>query len=409
VADHAEIVVVGAGPAGIAAACAARECGRTVRVIEENPQAGGQIWRGALPEPWRARWEQAGAQLDAGTTVFGFASEHVVRVEREGRGGEIAFERLILATGARERLLPFPGWTLPGVTGAGGLQALMKAGLDVNGRRVVVAGSGPLLAEVGATLLKAGARVALVAEQARFGQMLPFFAHIATRRGKWAQAWRITSALRATRYRTASWPVAVERRGDSLAVTMQLGPRREVIECDYLACGFGLVGNTELAQLAGCEIVDGCVVADEHQRTSVQGIYCIGEPVGIAGVEAALTQGLIAGYHAAGREDLAAAHMAERDRGRRFQTLLAEAFALRAELKHLATPETIVCRCEDVRRGELDGFLTWREAKLHTRCGMGACQGRICGAALEFTAGLPAASVRPPIVPVPVGVLAEEE
>jgi len=99
----------------------------------------------------------------------------------------------------------------------------------------------------------------------------------------------------------------------------------------------------------------------------------------------------------------------ERERGRRFQRVLAEAFALRAELKELAMPDTIICRCEDVRLGELAGFLSWREAKLHTRCGMGACQGRVCGAALEFVAGMPAASVRPPLVPVSVAVLAGKE
>lgn len=408
-AEHAEIVLVGAGPAGIAAACAAHECGRSVRVVEENPHAGGQIWRGELPQPWRARWEQAAVPMLAGAAAFAFAGEQTLLVEHEGRALELAFERLILATGARERFLPFPGWTLPGVTGAGGLQALLKSGLDLTGRRVVVTGSGPLLAEVGAALLAAGARVAMVAEQASFGQMIPFFLHIAGRRDKWTQAWRIAGALRKTRYRAGAWPLSVEQRDGALAVTLRTGSRSEVIECDYLACGFGLLGNTELAQLAGCQVVDGCVTVDEHQRTSVQSIYCAGEPAGIAGVEAALAQGLIAGYHAAGREDLAAACAPERERGRRFQRVLAEAFALRTELKELATPETIVCRCEDVRLGELAGFLTWREAKLHTRCGMGACQGRVCGAALEFVAGMPAASVRPPLVPVSVAVLAGEE
>ncbi|MBN8729688.1 MAG: NAD(P)/FAD-dependent oxidoreductase [Acidobacteria bacterium] len=408
-AERAEIVVVGAGPAGIAAACAARECGRSVRVVDENPHAGGQIWRGELPQPWRTRWEQAAVPMQAGATAFGFAGEQTLLVECEGRAMEIAFERLIVATGARERLLPFPGWTLPGVTGAGGLQALMKSGLDLAGRRVVVAGSGPLLAEAGASLLAAGALVAIVAEQASFRQMIPFLGRIAARRGKWTQALRIASALRKTRYRAGAWPLSVERRDGALSVTLRLGPRREVIECDYLACGFGLLGNTELAQLAGCQVVNGCVVVDEHQRTSVLGIYCAGEPVGIAGVESALAQGLTAGYHAAGREDLATACTPGRDRGRRFQRVLAEAFALRPELKELATPDTIICRCEDVRLGELAGFLTWREAKLHTRCGMGACQGRVCGAALEFVAGMPAASVRPPLVPVSVGVLAGEQ
>jgi NADPH-dependent 2,4-dienoyl-CoA reductase/sulfur reductase-like enzyme len=145
---------------------------------------------------------------------------------------------------------------------------------------------------------------------------------------------------------------------------------------------------------------------DEYQRTTVDDIYCAGEATGIGGLELSLVEGEIAGFAAAGREDKARRRFMERAAHRRFAMTLGRTFALRAELRGLPHDETLVCRCEDVTWGRVRACKSWREAKLHTRCGMGACQGRVCGAATEFLLDWKTESVRPPVFPVRIGNLA---
>jgi NADPH-dependent 2,4-dienoyl-CoA reductase/sulfur reductase-like enzyme len=172
--------------------------------------------------------------------------------------------------------------------------------------------------------------------------------------------------------------------------------------CDYAAIGFGLVPNLELPLLLGCAIDEAFVVVDEWQQSSLADVYCAGEPTGIGGLDLALTGGEIAGYAATGQSDRARRLFAARDRAVRFRDRLAATFALRGELKAITTEETIVCRCEDVPLSRLRGHSSWRSAKLHTRCGMGPCQGRMCGPAVEFLCGWRADSMRPPLYPIPV-------
>ena len=405
-AEHAPILIVGAGPAGIAAACAARESGAAVTVIDDNLDAGGQIWRGGMPAEWQLRWAQANPRVVARARAIGFTAPDALLVELDGEAVEYLFERLIIATGARERLLPFPGWTLPGVMGVGGLQAMVKSGLPVAGRCVLVAGSGPLLAAAAATLVKAGAQVPMIAEQARGASLLTFAATAARSASKLKQAYEIGRTLARVSYRTSAWPVAVVREGEGLGVRLSVGGVTQTLVCDYLACAFGLVPNTELAQLAGCEMLGPFVETDGNQLTTVHSVYCAGEPTGIAGVDGSLAEGAIAGYHAAGQQEKAKSKYSARDRWRGFQRSMEAAFELREELRALPTPETIVCRCEDIAYGQVTGHISWREAKLQSRCGMGACQGRVCGPAMEFLAGLPMQSVQLPLYPVPVATLA---
>ena len=156
--------------------------------------------------------------------------------------------------------------------------------------------------------------------------------------------------------------------------------------------------NTELGRLLGCAVTSSAVVVDDAQATSVAGVYCAGEPTGIGGVELALAEGEIAGLHAAGHA-AAAPLRARRHRLSQHATRMAHAFALRDELRTLATPETIICRCEDVTYGRLKKYTSWRAAKLQTRCGMGPCQGRVCGPATEFFLNWKPDSVRPPVFP----------
>jgi NADPH-dependent 2,4-dienoyl-CoA reductase/sulfur reductase-like enzyme len=173
--------------------------------------------------------------------------------------------------------------------------------------------------------------------------------------------------------------------------------------CDLLACGFHLVPNTELASLLGCNLHNDFVAVDEQQRTSVANVYCAGEPTGIAGLDAALLQGEIAGLACAGRSTASA--RARNAAEKKFAARLETAFRLRPELRTLASPDTIVCRCEDVTHKNLVDRSGWTDAKLQTRCGMGPCQGRICGPATQTLFGWTPKSIRPPLSPVPVSAL----
>ena len=401
-----DVLIVGAGPAGMAAAYRAAQSGLRVAVVDDNIAAGGQIWRGEQAKPssreaqaWFERIRSVEIQLISGARVFEKSVPGMLRAETPGGVCELTYTSLVLATGGRERFLPFPGWTLPNVMGAGGLQALVKTGLPIESKRVVVAGSGPLLLAVGAYLRGRGANVLLIAEQASSMQLVRF---IAGSIGKMSQALSLRRQLRGVPYLNGCWVAAAHGEDKLESVTLLRGGKRWQVPCDYLACGFHLVPNVELAELLGCEVENGCVRVDEFQQTTVPQVYSAGEATGIGGLELSLVEGEIAGLAASGKSDDARQLFPGREKHRKFAGLLNQTFALREELKELAAPDTIVCRCEDVTFARLRAHSSWRAAKLQTRCGMGPCQGRVCGGAVEFLFGWRAESVRPPVLPVRV-------
>ena len=415
---EADVAVVGAGPAGIAAAVRAAESGRRVVVLDESPNVGGQVWRHragdrapAAAKRWLERLERSGARVVAGTSVVDARSDErggfVLAAERHDGAMTVRASRLVLATGARERFLPFPGWTLPGVVGIGGAHALLAAGLDVAGRSVVIAGSGPLLLPVAASLRAAGARVKLVAEQAPPRRVAAFVGGLWRRPAALLDAARYRARFARTPYRFGWW--VREARGDSVLreVVVTDGRETRTICCDLLCTGYGLVPNTELPRLIGCAVERGAVVVDDEQRTSVEGVCCAGEPTGVGGVELALVEGEIAGLCVAGRSGDARPLRARRARLRRLAETMERAFAPRDELRSIVTRETIVCRCEDVAFGTVQPEWSPRQAKLYTRVGMGPCQGRVCGPALSFLCGWPADSVRAPVAPARLAVMAD--
>ncbi len=406
-AHEFEIVIVGAGPAGLAAACAAAENGKRVAVLDDTPWLGGQIWRGEQAQPaqpgaqkWIERFRRSGATLIDQTSVIASPRPGVLTAEHPSGGREIRFQKLILATGARELLLPFPGWMLPGVVAAGGLQVLAKHGWPVAGKKVVVAGTGPLLLAVADGLKKYGAHVVSTAEQAPLARVAGFgLKLLLAHPGKILQGLGIKSRLLGVPQRFGVWPVRAEGDRQVRSVTLTDGQKTWTEDCDLLACGFNLVPNVELPLALSCELCDGFVRVDKWQATSVENIYCAGEPTGIGGVDCALAEGRIAGLAAAGRKDEARQLFAGRARWHRFRAAMAETFALRPEVKTLAADDTIFCRCEDATFGRVKQFSNWRDAKLQTRCGMGACQGRTCGAAARVVLGFGMESVRPPVLP----------
>lgn len=397
-----DLLIIGAGPAGMAAALAAAPSGKHIVVVDDNPAPGGQIWRDGpgvqLPPLARQHREDlarhANIEVLSGTRVVGLGDRAnsggapALILENATRGWTQHAGQLILCTGARELLLPFPGWTLPGVTGAGGLQALIKGGVDVSGQRIVIAGTGPLLLAAAATARKAGAQVVRVAEHTPWHHLAAFAARLV----RWpAKAWQAPTllhpSLRAnTHVLEALGSAQVEQ------VRLQRGNGTELLDCDRIACGFGLVPNTHLGQMLGCALGEwggrNGLKVDALMQSSVSGVYAAGECTGFGGSERALVQGAIAGHAAAGHADAAQALHKTLAHWNGFADALHRHFPVRATaLAALPRSDTLVCRCEDVAHGDLQSRSSWIDAKLHTRCGMGACQGRICGAATQVLYG----------------------
>jgi len=402
----------------MAAAARAAECGVRVGIVDDNSALGGQIWRG---EPdferksdeqkteaaeWAGRVSTAGVTPLCGLRVVHQPEAGILLAEDLGGFCELTYEKLVLATGARERFLPFPGWTLPNVMGAGGLQAMVKSGLPIRGKRVIVAGTGPLLLAVAAYLHKHGAEIRAICEQASWGSLARFGLALSGWPAKLVQALQLKRDLAGVPFAANSWPQAAHGQQTLESANLCWAGRVETINCDYLACGFHLVPNIELPLLLGCALDKGCVRVNDFQETTLSSVFCAGEPTSIGGVELALIEGQIAGLAAAGHATQARALFGKRQKARRFAHLLNHTFRLRPELSHLPLSETMVCRCEDVSYSRLRQHTSWRAAKLHTRCGMGPCQGRVCGPATQFLFKWNPDSVRPPVFPARVETLA---
>jgi D-hydroxyproline dehydrogenase subunit alpha len=401
-----DVLVVGAGPAGLSSAIAAAERGKQVLVLDLGLRAGGQVWRhrdeASLPRVARQRLQRvraAGATVALGARVLDALAPDELVVDFRGRIDRQRTGALILATGATERMLPFPGWTLPGVVGIGGLQALIKSGLALNGSRVVIAGTGPLLFPVAAAVAAAGAELVQVAEQVPFRTAAAFAMGLLAKPSAIRQAIGYRWAFRNVPFRTDCWVTTALGDGRLQRAILCDHGRSVAIDCDWLAASAGLSPNTELAQLLGCAVDGDAIRVNASQATTVAGVWAAGECTGVKGDVAALAEGDIAGAAAAG--DLPGSRrpslQRRRESGRAFARRLAMCFAPRAELLQLADADTIICRCEDVRRGDIDPRWTQRQAKLWTRIGMGECQGAVCGPACTALFGWSGNTVRPPL------------
>lgn len=440
---EADVGVVGAGPGGMAAAARLAHAGLSVLVLDEGQRAGGQIFRQLPPgaphpapgsePPSHARghallgaFADTGVPLRCGAVVWDAAPGRLW-FEHVGASWLLRCRRIVLAPGAYDRSVPFPGWTLPGVTTAGALQVMVRGFGIAPGRRALVAGTGPLLLPTVTALTGAGVQVVAALEAAPRAAMwraLPGVLANGARRRE--AAWYAKRLLAAgVRLRWGQTVFACE--GDGRVQRAVIGkvdrdgrPRRgtaRAIEVDVVGTGFGLVPSIELGLRLGCrshfvaERGGHCLVVDAAQRTGVDGVYAVGEVCGIGGAEVARAEG-----------DMAAVAILQELRGtpvppgcaerahaeRRAADRLLRAFPPLPGLAELATAETVVCRCEDVplQRARDAAALhgrSLRAIKLGCRAGMGPCQGRICGPMLQALANAePGAPMDVPVVRLPL-------
>ncbi|MFG2342672.1 FAD-dependent oxidoreductase [Streptomyces phaeochromogenes] len=469
--ERRSLAVIGAGPAGLTAALAAAARGVRVTLVDSAPQAGGQFYRQTAPglgarrpqalhHQWRT-WERLrdglAAHIAAGRVTH-LTDHHVWFVERQfGTPNDTAqdsdsgsftvhallgpeqeepvtvhADAVLLATGGYEKVLPFPGWTLPGVVTAGGAQAMLKGGLVLPGRTAVVAGTGPLLLPVAVGLASAGARVAALVESADPRAFVRQARVLAAHPAKLAEGARYAAELarHGVRAQVRSTVVAAHGTGRLEAVTVAAldgdgrvrpGTERR-IPCDTLAVGHGMLPHTDLAEALGCRLDGVAVAVDDEQRTDVPGVWAAGEATGIGGAALASAEGRIAGLSIAARLDSRTPERSSYAPAAKARAGLREFFAAvdtvcapPAHWTEQVTDDTVVCRCEEVPasaiREAVDelGAGDVRTVKLLTRAGMGWCQGRMCGPAVAGLARCPETPSRRPFArPVPLGVLARE-
>ena len=422
-AQRYDVVVIGAGPAGMAAAAGCAGQGLATLLLDEQQAPGGQIYRGITGTPVRERRVLGGdywhgqelverlsasdARVEQASTVWSVLPDEAgegwqVGVSRAGRARLVRARRVVVATGALERPFPVPGWTLPGVMTAGAAQILLKtAGLAPAGR-VVLAGTGPLLYLLAAQLARAGAKMDLMLDT--------------TPGGRWRSAWRhapgfllspyLAKGLAIYREAVARVPVirgvtAVEALGgEGLArVRYARGGRSETVAADTLLLHQGVIPNTNLTRALGCahdwDPAQRCFVVrrDAWGAASVPGVSVAGDGAAIGGARVAEIEGGIAALGAAcglgaidaARRDALAAplrrELARWGRGRAF----IDAMYLPGRAFLVPEGDTIVCSCEEVTAAQVAeaarlGAAGPNQVKSFLRCGMGPCQGRLCGA-----------------------------
>lgn len=460
-AEQVEVAIVGSGPGGLSAALAAAQTGAQVTLIEGYRHPGGQYYRPTAAEfrvrhPMRhqregqALWEKvsaAGVRFLAETIVWGAFEGRLLALHGPQAPARLQAEALVLATGAYDRPVAFPGWTLPGVMTAGAAQALLKQQRILAGKRILLAGTGPLQIVLAAELVRAGAKVVAVLEASRFyAKALP---QAGVLWGQWERlAEGLSSRLALLRRGVPvrmGWGIVAAQGTDHVeSVTIARLDREwrpirgseQTLACDTLCLGYGFIPSNALSRLLGAkqewrpDLGGEVPQRDGRMQTSVPGVFAVGDGAGIGGGPLAMLEGRIAGIAAAARVGRVTgdAERTIRSLGpalqheRRFQRMYADLFTPGPGLYEWGRDDTILCRCEevtlaDVRRAISLGADSANEVKAATRCGMGDCQGRMCNQLVAHCVardtGRSIEEVglfrpRPPIFPVPVAILSQQ-
>ncbi|WP_315725160.1 MULTISPECIES: NAD(P)/FAD-dependent oxidoreductase [unclassified Bradyrhizobium] len=417
--ERAPPLVLGAGPAGIRAAITLAAGGLRPVVIDEGHACGGQIYRQPLTPDGRddrARYGSEAAKaarLHRDFTALGDAVDYrpnnllwnlrdgAADILRDGVNHRVSYDGLILATGATDRVLPIPGWTLPGVFTLGGAQVALKAQGCAIGGRVVFAGSGPLLYLVAWQYMKAGVEVAAVLDAAPLSAKLNLLRVLSLAPDIVLRGIRMAAelALRGTRVQLGVCALRIEGEGRVARILYRAGGREHAIACDGVGYGLNLRSETQAADLAGCAFRFDprdrahLPLRDPSGRSSVPGVYLAGDGARIAGADAAEAAGERAALalledrrlpHEAARAAALERTLARIDR---LRDALEAAFPFPAHWADGIADDTLLCRCEDISAGEarraIDDFALTEMNRLKavTRIGMGRCQGRMCGAA----------------------------
>jgi thioredoxin reductase/bacterioferritin-associated ferredoxin len=457
-----DLIVIGAGPAGVSAAAEASKHGLQVTLIDEAESAGGQIYR-ATPREWTPKVDRGADQdlVDGDNlrrllatsnvrhlsehTVWAVAPGFEVRAVSNSAEVRLSARKLLVCSGVTERIIPFPGWTTPGVIGLAGCTGLLKAQQLLPGRRPVIAGSGPLLYAVANAIIEAGGKPAAIADLGSLSDWIASMPQLLSAPDLLAKgiAWR-------ARILKAGVPVLHRHRvsralGDECVDTVELTPvdasgapqmnaQNKQFSADCLIVGHGLVPSLEVTRLLNAnhrfdsDRGGWIPEVDAYQRTSIPNLYAAGDCCGVSGARAAALSGQIAGLRIAldsgalpktGFTPIYKQVSKQRIRAERFGNQMGKLMSMRPGLVDGLTPDTIVCRCEDITLGQLNqaiesGASDCNELKAWTRCGMGPCQGRTCGEAVSELMSRKTGSrenagywtARVPLRPCPIDLLA---
>ena len=435
-----QVAVVGGGPAGLAAAIEAARAGATVHLYDERPVLGGPTYAHAAQSTLIPEIHAAGPRivLHQGATVWGVFEQRTLAVWEKERAEKVRPEVLILAAGTHKRVVPVPGWTLPGVVDAETIRTLAP------GQRVLVAGAGYQLPVVASRILRAGGRVVGMLDAALIRRMPRA---LSAPWSRWALSgdasadWHTLRAARVplTGSRAVARVIGEERVREVVTVALDGDGRpvsgsEETISVGAVCFVWDSVPSIQLAQICGVEHEyaperGGWVpVVSADMESSVRGLFCAGDGAGLGGAAMAVLEGRIAGIAAAARLGVLSPgqarsrlrlHQSELAPLRKSRAVLGPLHAIKPGLAELITPDTVICPCEGVTGARVDqaldeGVSELGQMKRMTRAGMGECQGRLCAPALAQLIAhrrgvplsvIPPPSFRPPVTPVPIDVL----
>ena len=461
---EAETVIIGAGPAGISAALAAAQNGVMVTLVDESPLPGGQYLKGSSSQ---ARKISTGTErtatrmladlnrlikkgdiaLFSETGVWGIEGHNLYLYGRKGYQ-DLSAKKIIVASGAREFVLPFPGWTLPGILTLGAAQILAKQHRILPGQRVLLSGSGPLIFRVAHELIEQGANIIAILQAKPLFDWVRLGTKVWENAERAGEAWRyLRSCLRARipiQFACAVVQATGDERVEEAVISHldrhgnPISEKMRKIAIDSLCLGFGFVPNIKLTQLAGCShnydqsLGGWAPIVNARMETNIPGVYAIGETNGIGGASAALLEGRIAGLAVA--QDFG--YISKQSFNEKFERLRRSLHPLvrfskylnnisdpPAGLNKVIHEDTVVCRCEDITAGQIykavrQGMPHLDALKISTHTGQGPCQGRTCGPILErlvaekiqqTPADIVSFKTRPPIKPIPFTGLEQTE